>query len=68
MKCARCGHYMQKATAMSAGKPVGPVCAIKLGLVAPKAPSTRVVATRAMSKRLKAFWQAQRDLFEGMLT
>jgi hypothetical protein len=59
---------MQKATAMSAGKPVGPVCAVKLKLVAPKAPSTRVVATRAMSKRLKAFWQAQRDLFEGILT
>ena len=68
MKCDRCGHYLQKATAMSAGKPVGPVCAIKLGLVAPKAPSIRVVATRAMSKRLKAFRQAQRDLFEGMLT
>lgn len=68
MKCARCGHYMKNATAMSAGKPVGPVCAIKLGLVAPKAPSIRVVATRAMSKRLKAFLQAQRDLFEGMLT
>lgn len=67
MNCSRCGHYLQKAAAMSEGKPVGPVCAIKLGLLEPKAPSARAKAARAMSKRVKAFWRAQRDLFEGML-
>lgn len=44
MKCARCGKRMLRAAALSNGLPVGPACAVALGLLAPKpaAPSVSV--------------------------
>lgn len=36
MKCAKCGHYIRHANYFSHGMPVGPVCAVNLGIVQPK--------------------------------
>jgi len=33
MNCAHCGRILTRAAAMSAAGPVGPVCAVKLGLL-----------------------------------
>ena len=37
MKCCRCGSPLLRAVALQDGQPVGPVCAVAAGLVAPKA-------------------------------
>lgn len=37
MQCARCHRWLQKPAALSGGLPIGPICAVKLGLTAPKA-------------------------------
>lgn len=36
MQCAKCRRYITKPSALSGGLPVGPVCAVRLGLVAPR--------------------------------
>lgn len=36
MLCAKCRRYITKPSALSGGLPVGPVCAVRLGLVAPR--------------------------------
>lgn len=63
MICAVCHRRITKPSALSHGLPVGPVCSVKLGLVAPK-PSRM----QAAHKKWKAFWQAQLDLFEEVTT
>lgn len=37
MRCCKCNHPLQRAVALKDGQPVGPVCAVAAGLVAPKA-------------------------------
>lgn len=37
MRCCRCGRPLLRAVALQDGQPVGPVCAVAAGLVAPKA-------------------------------
>ena len=37
MRCCRCGRPPLRAVALQDGQPVGPVCAVSAGLVAPKA-------------------------------
>jgi len=65
--CALCHRRINKPTALSHGLPVGPVCAMKLNLVAPKPKRINFFETyRGMSKRNRALWQAQQDLFEEM--
>ena len=38
MQCARCRRPIDKPAALFGGLPVGPVCAVRLGLVAPRGP------------------------------
>lgn len=37
MRCCRCNRPLPRAVALQNGQPVGPVCAVAAGLVAPKA-------------------------------
>lgn len=37
MRCCRCSRPLLRAVAPQDGQPVGPVCAVAAGLVAPKA-------------------------------
>lgn len=37
MRCCRCSRPLLRAVSLQDGQPVGPVCAVAAGLVAPKA-------------------------------
>lgn len=67
MRCANCHREINPANAFTAHdrRTYGPVCAMKLNLVAPKPKRINFFETyRGISKRNRALWQAQQDLFE----
>lgn len=66
MKCAKCGHYISKPSALSNGMPVGPVCAMRLGLSQPRKKRARIlgIAIRPVRSRRTVDQAGQLALFE----
>lgn len=64
MQCSVCHRRINKPAALANGLPVGPKCAEKLMLVKPKEKTMRIqYLGKSASRRMKAFWMAQMDLF-----
>lgn len=67
MRCVMCGRALVNASVFVAGRPVGPVCAKRAGLVE-RAPSKQSAALRIGRVRLHAVRRedaATLDLFDG---
>ena len=62
MQCARCRRPIDKPAALFGGLPVGPVCAVRLGLVAPRGPCLPSMGPRIVVRVDKD----QMALFEGV--
>ena len=62
MQCARCRRPIDKPAALFGGLPVGPVCAVRLGLVAPRGPRLPSMGPRIVVR----VDEDQMALFEGV--
>ena len=63
MQCARCRRPIDKPAALFGGLPVGPVCAVRLGLVAPRGPRLPSLLGPRIVVRVD---EDQMALFEGV--
>ncbi len=63
MQCARCHRWLFKPAALSGGLPVGPICAVKLGITAPKSKRLPSITRPRIVVRVD---EDQIPLFEGV--